>query len=48
MEPEQVDDFVCEACDMTFVSQEALIEHNEEQHGAPRKKSFEGMQSSLD
>ncbi len=48
IEPEQVDDFVCEACDMTFSSEEELVEHNVEQHGEPRKKIFEGKQVFLD
>ena len=48
MEPEQVDDFVCEACNLTFPDEEELIEHNVEVHGAPRKRSFEGEQTSLD
>jgi hypothetical protein len=47
VETEQRDDFVCEACDLTFASQELLAEHNCEQHGAPRKKSI-GEQALLD
>jgi len=48
VEPERLDDFVCEACDTTFSSEEELVEHSVEMHGAPRKKSSEGTQTSLD